>query len=135
MTIATLTAVVALGSAACGDDDSGTGDGPYALDFHGHGYELHNMQALRVAIVDVAADQTIATDEVVVSDGSFAFHWPSLLEKDKSYHIDFYADTDASGTCGGADHIWRELIPAVAYYVSVVYTHGIIFEPLACDSF
>jgi len=249
MTVVALTAAVALGSAACGDNDSGTGDGPYDLSFHGHGYTPHDMQTLRVAIVDVAADQTIATDEVVVSDGSFAFHWPSLLEKDKSYridfyadlsgdgecndppedhawsvsiqsvtadqdvqqdhvldfshtacdsfsvaqtfnltfngvsfdphngddlyvavvrsddsqvlatdmitlsggqfsfswtdileegkayHIDFYADTDASGTCGGADHIWRESIPTVADDVSVIYTHGIVFEPLACESF
>lgn len=136
ITVAALSAVLALGVAACGDDDSAPDNGPYSLTFHGEGYTIHQGQALSVAVVDVATDQIIATDQVVLSSDTFSFTWMDLLEKDRAYRIDFFADLTGDGECNDSpeDHGWSVSVPSVTADQDVEQDHTTDFSSV-CGSF
>ena len=126
--------------AACDDDNSPTStptdNGPFDLTFTGM-IAPHAGQMLHVALVRDSDGTVIETEtETVGSDGSFSFSWTDALAKGESYHIDFYADHNSSGSCDAppADHAWREVITGAGANVTVDFQHNTNFTDV-CGSF
>ena len=127
--------------AGCDDDNNtttgpGVDNGPYNLSFTGT-IAPHAGQMLRVLVIKDDDGSVVGNEMLTVAgDGTFSLSWSDALIKGESYHIDFYADHNSSGTCDSppADHAWRETISAVAANVSRDFQHNTNFTDV-CGSF
>lgn len=131
--------VVGVGAAAagCGDDDGSSDPGPFDLAFNAEtDFAVHDGQPIHVAVIDEATDQVIMTDDQVVG-GGFWFYFTDLLEKGKSYRIDYWVDVDGDGNCDNPpeDHMWQAFVSTVGDDVTVDVTHNTDFVASACDVF
>lgn len=125
---------------ACDDDGTTTDTGPkptvFDLTFTGT-IAPHAGQTLHVLVLKDGDGAIQASEtETVAGDGTFSFSWPDLLDEGESYHIDFYADHNSSGSCESppTDHAWRETIGAVSGNVSRDFQHNTNFTDV-CASF
>lgn len=108
----------------------------FDLTLRGHGFEPHNSQTLRAAVVQIQAQVADAVSSAVVAQGAFEIRFPGSLRDGTSYFVDFYADVDRDGACDSlVDSAWRiDLLP-ISSDVVLEETRSDGFEPMACASF
>ncbi|MDP3569598.1 MAG: hypothetical protein Q8S42_03145, partial [Archangium sp.] len=120
------------GGGAGGGGGSAAG---FDLVFNGTGYSPHNGQTVRMALVQQSDGGVLNTQSLVVANGNVNFTFTGLLQSGAAYNVDYYADVNGNNQCGGNDHIWREVVPAVTANVTLTQSHNFNFVSAACNSF
>lgn len=124
--------------AGCGGSEAAgpTEQGPFDLSFDGVEYGVHDGQTLHVALVRLIDSAVIQRDSALISGGSFSFTWTDVLERGKTYRIDYYADINFNMECESSDdHVWSTTISSVSDHVAISDAHDTNFDLTACDSF
>ena len=104
----------------------------------------HGGQALQVAVVDEEIGAVVATDATTVSgsdDPAFSFDFPGLLIRERSYHLDYWIDSNFGGGTAGIcdppanDHQWRIELGPVTESATVPDTHRPSETQSVCSTF
>ena len=110
-----------------------------AIPLHAESYDLtinftgmtpHVGQLLELRVVDSLSGMTVADTAIAsVASADFQISFSGVLQEDKSYSVDFFADLNKNGAYDSppADHAWRMMIPAVSGNVTLAFAHNTQF--------
>jgi len=127
---------LALGAAACGDDDEAPTPATFDLMVVGSGYQPHTGQTVEMAVVSSAGAVLARDTQTIGADGALAFTFPGVLREGQTYAIHFYADMNGNGMCDAPpiDHVWSVPVPSVTGPTTITYDHDVDFTDV-CASF
>ncbi len=108
----------------------------FDLTFAGTMYTPHATQTVRMHVIQVSDGGIVGTSSLVVdAGGGVDFFFPGILLEGQTYNVDYYADVNGNNQCGGPDHVWRDVVPAVTMDVTINQVHNTNFTAAACGSF
>jgi hypothetical protein len=134
------------GLVACDDDDGPLEPtGPFDLSFSGDAtfQGAHGGQALSVVVRTVGGTEVAAADGTVsaTADPSFAFNFTGILERNTSYELVYWVDSNFGGGAEGVcdppvnDHQWLIEIGQVTGDETIEDTHRPTETESVCSAF
>lgn len=99
--------------------------GPYALKVASTDFGPHDTQTVYAALVSTSDGSVVGGPALqVVGSGAFTFDFGAVLDPTQSYTVEYFADLDASASCGAADHGWSLTIDAPTHDVTLGVSHA-----------
>ena len=139
-----LAALGIIAGVQCGGGNSSGGNGGddaqevyYQLTFEGSGYNPHDGNLLRAALVDLSTGNVVKTEDTVIENGAFQFVWADVLEDGGDYKLYYFADKSGNGECNAppVDHGWSLVLSNIQGDRTVSEVHNLNFDPNVCDPF
>ncbi|MFH1069711.1 MAG: FlgD immunoglobulin-like domain containing protein, partial [Candidatus Glassbacteria bacterium] len=104
--------------------------GPFDLVLNFIGMTPHVGQKFALRVVDSLTGMSVADTMIAALDSAnFEIEFEDVLQKSRSYYVDFYADFNKNGAYDAppVDHAWRLMVPMISGIVRLSFTHNTTF--------